>query len=178
MTSLKVNVLEEAGFESAMLGLSFNFDRNPENSHKVSKKLTNMDHGHNKFLRQMRIWAEVTAPRFWWQEADQYKVANTTQSQSTIHTILRNPLTEENFDEGCISPCCLKKLNNMIENKDFLQLKRTLPESFLQKRLWDFSYASLREMFIQRNNHKLPHWQDFLEQIVIQIKHPEYVGLI
>ena len=85
-----VNKLEEAGYQSALFGLSLNKNQPLENMPDVAKKLCNKSGGHNKFLESIIIWLDVTAPRYWWQDADTYRLS-TKQSQSTNHTILKRP---------------------------------------------------------------------------------------
>ena len=64
----------------------------------VSKKLYNKDGGHNKFLESINVTISIKAPRYWWQEFDTYRVGMTKQSESTIHTIMKSKLTQEEVD--------------------------------------------------------------------------------
>lgn len=165
-------VLEEAGYNSAMLGLSFNKDQNPNNMPNVALRLADKDFGHNKFLEQIMLWMTVTAPRYVWQEMDTFRLSSKS-SQSTMHTILKNELTKENFECMDITGIDIKYLNLLLENKELVMLKRKLPEGFLQKRMWMMSYKTLRNIIIQRRKHRLPHWQEFIRSVLRQVEHPE-----
>lgn len=169
---LHVGVLEEAGYNQAMLGISLNKDQPIEKMPKVAEKLAFYDGGHNKFLEQIIIWLLIRAPRYWWQEADTFRLSSKS-SQSTMHTILDNNLTVNNFELESLPEDILRHCNFLLKAKDLLALKRFLPEGFMQKRMWMMSYKTLRNIILQRRNHRLPHWRHFIKQILFQIQHPE-----
>jgi len=76
---------------------------------KYLKKLYNKDGGHNKFLEMIYVWLDVIAPRYWWQEADTYRIS-TKQSASTMHTLHKEEFTQNNFQYS-IQPEYLNYLN-------------------------------------------------------------------
>ena len=169
---IDVNVVEEAGYHSAMLGISFNKDQPLENMPAVANKLAPNDGGHNKFLEQIMIWMVVCAPRYWWQEADTFRLSSKS-SQSTMHTILRNQLGYMNFECNDVEGVNMKYLNLLLSQGELVMLKRKLPEGFMQKRMWMVSYKTLRNIILQRKNHRLPHWRRFIESVLGQVQHPE-----
>jgi len=169
-----IKKIEEAGYNSAMFGLSLNKNQPINKMHEVALKLSGMDLGHNKFLESIQTWWSVTAPRYWWQDADTYRISS-KQSESTNHTILSHSLTTNNFEYGDITESYLAELNYLIEIKDFLKLKRKLPEGFLQMREWHMSYKTLRNIIKQRYNHILPYWKNFCEEVFQQVDHPEFL---
>ena len=124
-------------------------------------------------MESMIVWLDVRAPRFFWQGADTYRIS-TKQSESTMHTIMRRELTQDDFQDG-VDSIVLGRVNDFIRAKDFQAVKRHLPESFLQRRVWCMSYKTLQNIWYQRHDHKLPEWKEFLDQIVEQLAHPEYV---
>lgn len=176
-SQITVTVLEEAGYDSAMLGLSYNKDQPIKNMPTLAKKLCQHDGGHNKFLEQIMLWLEVRAPRYWWQEADTYRLSSKS-SQSTMHTILNNELRPEQFECGRVELRYMSFLNELLIKGELIELKRFLPEGFMQKRMWMMSYKTLRNIILQRKNHRLPHWPRWIESIVEQIKHPELLPII
>ena len=182
---LHVNKLEEAGHAAALKGLSFNKKKDPEDMVKVSGKLAFMDYGHNKFLESMIVWLDVKGPRYFWQEADTYRLS-TKQSESTMHTLIKELLEvpvddpagveeylQENFEPGSCPVNTLRSIRAAAEQKDYAVIKRLLPEGFLQRRLWCMSYKTLSNIITQRRNHRLPHWQSFISQILDQVDHPD-----
>lgn len=179
-------------FEGALRGM-----RNPLNSHDrsdsrwevdqyiigkndliLAKKLINAGGEHRKFLRQIFVSVDITAPRYWWTEFDTYKVGVVENSESTSHTIMKKPITYNMFahdetDENIVSTHwadILFVLNYLIEQynqtKDtmyFRLLKQVLPESFLQKRTCTLNYENIFNMRSQRKTHKLSEWrEDFI----------------
>lgn len=176
----KAKVLLEAGYVQALYGLSKSYNTPADKMHEVARKLAHRVQGsghpggENKFLEAIMLWIEVTAPRFFWQEGDTYRLS-TKQSESTMHTILRKPLTQENFVED-IDEGLLLRLNEHIAAKDFRWVKLNLPEAFLQCRVWCLSYKTLQNQWYQRRKHKLPEWHAYLDQVLAQIQHPEFIA--
>ena len=182
---IEVNKLEEAGYNSALVGLSFNKKKDPAEMVKVAGKLAFLDHGHNKFLESIIVWLEVKGPRYFWQEADTYRIS-TKQSESTMHTLVEELLVvniddgaavdkymSENFEPGSCSVETLKAIQAAARENDYVGIKRLLPEGFLQKRIWCMSYKTLANIIIQRRHHRLGHWQRFITQALGQVEHSE-----
>jgi len=176
---MKVEVLKEAGFEEALLGISLSYDTEYDilKQYKVAKKLAPKDLAHNKFLESMQVWIDITAARYWWQQFDTYRVGTTKQSGSTMHTIMRRNLKQDDFEKP-IYPSTLDNLNHLIRIKDFDQLKNELPEGFLQRRIVATNYKVLRNMILQRGTHKLKEWQFFLYTVRSQVEHKGFLPKI
>jgi len=186
---INTQITEEAGYGSAMIGISLCHKITVERAKKVAEKLAFKDGGHNKFLEEMQIWALVQAPRYWWQEADTYRLSS-KQSESTMHTLVKElqrvgvgvdvaghevllkQWGVENFESN-VSFTTLQRLELLAMESDLVALKGLLPEGFLQRRLWNFSYKTLRNMILQRRNHRLPHWPQFLSTVLKSIQYPE-----
>ena len=140
----------------------------------------------DKYLRQIMVAVDITAPLYWWKEADTYKVGTVADSESTMHKLATTPITIDCFEiddlnDGNMSIGnynCLQFMYNQIiddcellrqkylETKDiryWKELIRWLPESWLQKRHWTANYAVLRNMYYWRVvvPHKLTEWQTF-----------------
>lgn len=173
---LRVEVLDEHGVEYALLGLSLNKKQPLGKMPSVAHNLAPKDKGHNKFLESILVWLDVTAPRFWWQEFDTYRVGVTKQSESTMHTILKDgDLTQEHFDAP-LPETTLRHLNWCIKyEKDVVIIKQQLPEGFLQRRIICTNYKALRGIYAQRRGHRLPHWKFFLARVIGQLVSPEYI---
>jgi len=172
---IRVKVLGEAGYEHALLGLSLSYNVDVDKMPKVAERLSIRDNGENKFLESMVIWLEIRAPRYWFQQFSTYRVGVTTQSESTMHTIMRRHLTGADFS-GSVRLDHISWLNSLINRGDFQRVKANLPEGFMQRRVVCMNYKSLRHMFSQRYNHRLHEWHDFLNGVLEQIGHPEFIG--
>ena len=115
---------------------------NPKDLHLMSVLVKRGDE-HAKVVRGIMVYAEINAPRFWWQEMDTYRVGtDRLSSESTMHIQGKGMSTEE-----------------------LVKMKSELTEGTMQKRVQVFSYQALRRIYLQRKNHRLPHWQIFCDWI-------------
>ena len=69
-----------------------------DNDHSLMQRLSNAGTDHRKFMRMMPVFVRITAPLYWWKEADTYKVGTVSNSCSTMHKI-----QEKEFDRGDFS---------------------------------------------------------------------------
>lgn len=168
---MKVEILREAGYEEAMLGLSLSREQPVENMPKVAGNLKDKDGGHNGFLEFIAVWLDVIAPRYWWQQMDTYDIGVSRLSESTMHTIMKRPLEDSDFQHA-ILPATLFYLNSLIASGAFELLKGELSEGFLQRRIIKLNYQVLRNIRKQRKNHRLTEWHQFLE-IIDQLEYQD-----
>jgi len=157
---MKIHILREAGLEEAMLGLSLSYDQPIDKMPEVARKLMVRGGAHTKFLESIVVWLDITAPRYWWQQFDTYRVGVTKQSGSTMHNILKSGVDQTHF-EGGISRETLIRINKLIAAKEFMQVKRELPEAFLQRRVVCLNYKVINHIIKQRENHRLIEWTIF-----------------
>lgn len=68
-----------------------------ENDLDLARRLIAAGSDHRKFLRQIFVSVDITAPLYWWKEFDTYKVATVANSCSTMHTIHKKEFTIEDF---------------------------------------------------------------------------------
>ena len=174
---MKISILEEAGLKWAMKGLARSFNQDISKMPIVALNLSPKDLGHNKFLESMVIWLDIEAPRFWWSEFDTYRVGMTKQSDSTMHTLKRQLLTNKNF-EYPINENYIAYLNHLIAcNEPIDIIKNALPDGFLQGRTICTNYKVLRNIILQRMNHKLPQWRIFCDYLMNNLQYVEYLGI-
>lgn len=182
-----VKVKREDGIIEAMhgIGLSYNistsFDElNDDVFNKlicIANRLSRSNNGENKFLRQISVWLDITAPLYWWKEFDTYKVGTTAQSTSTMHTLLTaGVITNENFEHP-IDDTILSRLENLRKNKEFSTLINELPCGWLQRRIVSCNYAVLQNIINQRRNHKLPEWHEFCASVINGVSHPGWIDI-
>ncbi len=170
---MKVNIIKECGYSEALLGLSLSYDQDITRMVDVARKLyVRGSSGETKFLESIVVWLDITAPRFWWQQFSTYRIGVSTQSSSTMHTILRRPLEQHDF-EMSIDEFTLERLNSLVSIKDWLTLKNELPEGFLQRRIVCTNYKTLNHIIRQRNAHRLPEWATFIVAVIDQAEHRE-----
>ena len=96
------------------------------------------------------------------ERTDTYRIGVSKQSQSTMHTIMRRKITQSMFSEK-IPVSYVKQIEKLRTENDFIKLKSLLPECFLQRRIVNLNYMSLRNIIKQRENHKLLEWKSFCQ---------------
>lgn len=185
---MKVQVLEEHGYESALLGMSLSYYRGDQpidewwtwekfhRAERVASKLAGRDGGHNKFLESIQVWLLVQASRGWWAQFDTYRVGMTKQSQSTMHTLAKRPPEDDDFD----SNISLHMVRTFQEEwnayrQNINRLKAALPEGYLQWRQICTNYKALRHIVHQRHSHRLGEWAEFIEQLRNELRHPQFL---
>jgi len=179
---MKVWIKNVAGLDEAMEGarLAYNSKRATDETrysgdghyevwnddYKLVHRLIKKGDSHGKVARMIQVWLDITAPRFWWAEMDTYKQGTVATSESTIHTIKKHPLSTDNFENGNVLTDTLHALNTAIKNNDELVwIKSLLPESFLQRRIVNTNYQTLRHIYFDRKNHVLPQWKIFIDAL-------------
>lgn len=148
---------------------------------ELSCRLVRGGSEHRKFLRQIIIQADLTLPRYIWQEVDTYKVATVRNSCSTMHKLGHRDLTEDDFQDRDVFPYVLNVLNAAatcyrdkqafvigqakqeailtLEGYDIVRwMKKHLPEGFLQKATYLMSYETALAWIRQRRNHRNKEW--------------------
>ena len=154
-----------------------------ENDMKLAQTLIKAGSEHRKFMRQIFVSVDITAPIYWWKEFDTYKVGTVANSTSTMHKITSQPITLDCFEiddyekdlfmyyehsyvkdmvAGIVRNCETLR-QRYLETKDkryWKELIRWLPESWLQKRTVTMTYENLLAMCSkgQRRFHKLNEW--------------------
>lgn len=153
----------------------------------LAQRLIKSGPEHRKFLRQIFVSVDITAPLYWWKEMDTYKVATVANSTSTMHKLASKPITIDCFETddfdpnliyfsgigleensiGMLSEFFIEQLEMLrqkyIETKDkrfWKELVRWLPEGWLQTRTWTANYETIRAICSegQRRHHKLSEW--------------------
>lgn len=204
---IKIENIETFNFKGAFRGL-----RNPMNSWnksdsyidaltnkyivgkndlKLAQRMIGAGTDESKFMRQIFVSIDITAPLYWWKEADTYKIATVSNSCSTMHKITSSEITEESysFDPELDKPLTdlptndyvrileiknravmdaewLRKKYNETKDKRYWRLLIQInPDGWLQKRTWTGNYQTLRNMYFARKNHKLIEWKQFCQMI-------------
>lgn len=173
------------------------------NDLKLMQTLIRAGSEHRKFLRQIFVAVDITAPLYWWKEFDTYKVGTVANSTSTMHKLASTPITSDCFENDDFNKDLIIeqntgwecpqdfKANNLaltiinkleilrqkyLETKDkryWKELVRWLPESWLQTRTVTMNYENLLTMYRQRKNHKLNEWSGIYNPEL-----PNFVGWV
>lgn len=176
---IKIEKLEQFNVEGALRGMrnplnSWN-KSSPENDLNLAKRLYKAGTEHRKYLRQIFLSMDITAPLYWWKEFDTYKIGTTANSCSTMHKISSKYLTLEDFSCEHLTSLSLIELNRTITyinncitdyrlNKckaTWWQIIQLLPSSYNQKRTITMSLENALNIVNQRSHHKLDEWIEF-----------------
>lgn len=203
---IKIENVEVLGWEHAIRGM-----RNPKNSWKKTDSevgnevkigendlalmttLRKAGTDHRKFMRMIVVYADITAPLYWWKEYDTYKVGTVANSCSTMHKIQAKEFTLEDFSCEYLLKENIEELERTIEKlnkyrnkynnwqeKDLYiendeqvvdkkviwwQMIQLLPSSYNQKRTVMLNYEVLANMYKSRKTHKLDCWREFCKWI-------------
>ena len=150
-----------------------------ENDLSLAKRLAKAGSDHRKYLRQIMVSMDITAPLYWWKEFDTYKVGTVANSTSTMHKIQAKEFSREDFSCDRMSEDCLAVLDSVIayleserqkfnENKDkshWHNMIQLLPSSFNQMRTVTLNYEVLINIYYARRHHKLAEWHTLCEAI-------------
>ncbi len=150
-----------------------------ENDLGLALRLARAGSDDRKFLRQIFVSVDVTAPLYWWKEYDTYKVGTVANSTSTMHKIHSKSFAREDFSCDRMSDIALSCLNNIIlvleerrlkyiETKDtayWHDMIQLLPTSYNQMRTCTLNYENLINIYYARRYHKLPEWHIYCDWI-------------
>ena len=149
------------------------------NDKKLMKTLVAGGPVHAKFRRMLPVFITLSAPLYWWKEADTYRVGVVRNSCSTMHKIQAKEFTLDDFSTENLNDYALQNLKQTIEvlnynrerflkTKDkeyWWQLIQLLPSSYNQKATIMVNYEVLYNMYMWRKNHKLDEWHTFCDMI-------------
>jgi hypothetical protein len=151
-----------------------------ENDLNLLKRLVAAGSDERKFMRQILVSFDITAPLYWWKEYDTYKVATTANSTSTMHKIHAKPFEVSDFSVERMSGEAGKQLigsiigylehnrklfNETGDKKYWENIIQILPSSYNQTRTLTLNYEVLRNIYHAREHHKLKEWRELCEEI-------------
>ena len=152
-----------------------------ENDLSLARRLATAGSDHRKFLRQIFVSMDITAPLYWWKEFDTYKVGTVANSCSTMHKIHSKPFCRDDFSHDRMTPEAIALLDATVEFLEAERLKfvenpedrehwhnmiQLLPASFNQMRTVTLNYENLIGMYYARRNHKLAEWHTLCDWIM------------
>ena len=127
--------------------------------------------GHDNFLKGILVQLDVTAPLYWWKQAQRYHWFDFISSQSTMHCLLKFDIRTQCVDET--DDRVIKVLEELVAEYNALPefdeskkakwrtLVATLPCGFCLGATMTTNYQQLKTMYYQRRTHKLEEWKIF-----------------
>ncbi len=149
------------------------------NDLSLAKRLAHAGSDHRKYLRQVFVSIDITAPLYWWKEFDTYKVATVANSTSTMHKITSKAFSRDDFSHDHMNEQALECLDHVIEvledlRQQYLKTKdktiwysiiQLLPTNYHQMRTCTMNYETLINIYHARKNHKLQEWHTLCDWI-------------
>lgn len=147
----------------------------------LAKRLARAGSDHRKFLRQIFVSVDITAPLYWWKEFDTYKVGTVANSCSTMHRVHSKTFTRDDFSHDRLDEGGLAALDTLVayleaERQKFVADKtdrqswhniiQLLPSSYNQMRTVSLNYENLINIYYARRNHKLAEWHTLCDWIL------------
>lgn len=150
-----------------------------ENDLSLATRLARAGSDHRKYMRQIFVSVDFTAPLYWWKEYDTYKVATVANSTSTMHKIASKPFSLEDFSYDHMNEKAKACLESVIQTLEELRLEyletkdktiwysmiQLLPSNYHQMRTCTFNYETLMNIYYARRFHKLDEWHTVCEWI-------------
>lgn len=183
---------EPCGYDACCHGCNFEHEFViGKNDLELAQKLIKAGEPHRKFLRQIFVSVDITAPLYWWKEFDTYKIGTVCNSTSTMHKLASTPIKVNCFEMDDYEDFCIdnredyndfthdywefiiekceilrQKYNETKDKRYWKELIRLLPESWLQTRTVIMNYENILNMVKYRENHKLTEWSiSFMEWV-------------
>lgn len=135
---------------------------------------------HRKFIRQIFVSMDITAPMYWWKEFDTYKVGTVANSTSTMHKLHAKPLELSDFSTDHLTPASLEAFRRYVDyletvrrryvadnnRADWYDLIQLLPSSYHQMRTVTLNYEVAASIYFARRSHKLDEWHTFCDELL------------
>ncbi len=145
----------------------------------LGRRLVSSGSDHRKFVRQIFVTVDITAPLYWWKEYDTYKIGTVANSCSTMHKIHSKPFELDDFSHDRMSEGAIESLKKTIDFLESARMKyaetkdraywhdmiQLLPSSYNQMRTCTLNYETLINIYYARRNHKLAEWRVLCEWI-------------
>lgn len=162
------------------------------NDLNLMRRLYKAGTSHRKYLRQIFVSMDITAPLYFWKEMDQYRINVTSNSCSSMHTIHKKEFELDDFShehlryeysdgDGSFDLATWAEVSllNTIETlnrardlylkskdkKHWWLMIQLLPSSYNQKRTVTMNYENVINIISQRSNHKLDEWHEFCDTL-------------
>lgn len=150
-----------------------------KNDYALMMRLAKAGPEHAKYRRMIVVYADVTAPLYWWKEYDTFKVGTVANSCSTMHKITAKQFDLQDFSHEHLTIASSVALQEVIYNLNYWraqyslaetdeikkecwwQIIQMLPSSYNQRRTVMLNYEVLTNIYRQRLNHKLDEWREF-----------------
>jgi len=150
-----------------------------EKDKKLALNLATLAPSHGKFLRQLQVIVDFSAPEYFLKEFDTYKIGTTSNRTSMMHTLGKQAFSADMFSFEDISEDHVRKIINELNtlrddwiwsgkkkpSKEWRALLQAVPQSFMYHTTWSSNYQVLRDMYYWRRNHRQSEWHAWCDWI-------------
>lgn len=157
----------------------------------LAKRLCSAGSDHRKFVRQIFVSVDITAPMYWWKEFDTYKVGTVANSTSTMHKIHAKSFERSDFSTDHMNEAGLASIDQVItvleslrtsyletkDKTDWYTMIQLLPSSYNQMRTCTLNYENLFGIYHARKTHKLQEWHSFCDWVAKLPYMKEFMGI-
>ncbi len=161
-----------------------------ENDLSLATRLCEAGSDHRKFIRQILVSMDITAPMYWWKEFDTYKVGTVANSTSTMHKIHSNKFELDDFSTDHMTSESLMEFDRFVayleevrqrylatkDKRYWYDMIQLLPSSYNQMRTVTMNYEVLVNIFYARRSHKLDEWHTLCDVILTLPYARELIG--
>lgn len=151
-----------------------------ENDLALATRLCRAGSDHRKFIRQIFVSMDITAPLYWWKEFDTYKVGTVANSTSTMHKLHAKPFELSDFSTDHMTSATFEEFKKWVaylesvrlrymehkDKADWYDLIQLLPTSYHQLRTVTLNYEVLAKIYFARREHKLAEWHTLCDAIL------------
>ena len=160
--------------------------------YNLMKQLAGAGASHAKYRRYINVTVDITAPLYWWKEFDTYKVGTVANSESTMHTVMKDEFYIEDFSNEHLDEEALMTLSRLVRKLNAWRLEyittehpeirkriwykiiQLLPSSFNQRRTVQLNYEVLAHIWKDRKNHRLDEWREgFCQEFIKKLPYSE-----
>jgi hypothetical protein len=145
----------------------------------LARRLRKAGGDHRKYIRQIFVSVDITAPLYWWKEYDTYKISTVANSTSTMHKIHSKPFERNDFSHDHMTEQTLLFMDTVVDELEKIRLRyletkskddwydmiQLLPSSYNQMRTCTLNYETLINIYFARKSHKLQEWHTFCRWI-------------
>ncbi len=153
-----------------------------ESDSRLCRQLLKAGSDHAKFARQLPLIIDISAPDYWWRQLDQYRVGVaaddvSTNSTSQMHTLGRQPITEEHVDLSDVPEDEREQYLALVNRQrerwieagkrkgpqatEWRGLLQLVSAGWIYRRTIATNYQAARAMYHARKSHREGEWRQF-----------------
>lgn len=138
--------------------------------------------GHDSFLNGITVTMNITAPLYWWKQAQRYHWLEFISSQSTMHCVFKFDIEKQCVNT--VDSYIIERMKKLIDfynkepNEELWQtIIASLPCGFCLGASMITNYRQLKTICKQRKGHRLKEWKTFIDWCISLPHFTELTGI-